>query len=158
MYYGEEIGMVNVPIAPDVQDPAEGMSLAWRGTRSGTPMQWDASPLAGFTTGRPWLAFAPQHEDANVEVEDRDDRSLLNLYRGLIAMRHEHPVLVDGKMLYIDAHENVLRYRQASQSDDASRTQPRFDATSPERCRRRLLEVLICAASARTRSGSRRQH
>ena len=56
LYYGEEIGMTNVPISPDlVQDPAEknepGIGLGRDPERS--PMPWDSSPLAGFTTGRP---------------------------------------------------------------------------------------------------------
>jgi alpha-glucosidase len=120
IYYGEEIGMVNVPIAPeDVQDPAEknepGIGLGRDPER--TPMQWDASPLAGFTTGRPWLPVAPEHEAANVEAEDKDDQSLLNLYRTLIAMRNSHPVLVDGSMHHIDAHEKVLRYQRVGHGE-----------------------------------------
>jgi alpha-glucosidase len=119
MYYGEEIGMINVPIPPeDVQDPAEknepGIGVGRDPER--TPMQWDASPLAGFTTGRPWLPIAPEHVTANVETEDRDDRSLLNLYRALIAMRREHPVLVDGRLQCIEARENVLRYQRIGNS------------------------------------------
>jgi alpha-glucosidase len=115
MYYGEEIGMVNVTIAPeDVQDPAEknepGIGVGRDPER--TPMQWDASPLVGFTTGRPWLPIAPEHEAVNVEVEENNDGSLLNLYRALIAMRRKHPVLVDGTMQHLDAHENVLRYQR----------------------------------------------
>jgi alpha-glucosidase len=120
MYYGEEIGMVNVPIAPeDVQDPAEknepGIGMGRDPER--TPMQWDSSPLAGFTTGRPWVPIAPEHRTINVEAEDREDRSLLTLYRALIAMRRNHPVLVDGTMQRIDAHENVLRYQRAGDGE-----------------------------------------
>jgi alpha-glucosidase len=120
MYYGEEIGMVNVPIAPEaVQDPAEknepGIGVGRDPER--TPMQWDANPLAGFTTGRPWLPIAPAHEATNVEAEDKDDRSLLNLYRALIAMRREHPVLVDGRLQCIEARENVLRYQRIGNSE-----------------------------------------
>ena len=111
MYYGEEIGMINVPIAPEeVQDPAEknepGIGAGRDPER--TPMQWDATLLAGFTTRRPWLPIAPEHEAVNVEAEDRDDRSLLNLYRALIATRRNHPVLVDGGMQRIDARTRTF--------------------------------------------------
>src|SRR5690606_11977646 len=61
LYYGDELGMRDVPIAPEqVQDPFEknvpGMGMGRDPCR--TPMQWDTSPNAGFTTGRPWLPLA----------------------------------------------------------------------------------------------------
>ena len=64
IYYGEEIGMKDVPIAPEqVQDPAEknepGLGLGRDPER--TPMPWDGSLLAGFTSGEPWLPLGTDH-------------------------------------------------------------------------------------------------
>jgi alpha-glucosidase len=115
MYYGEEIGMTNVAIAPeDVQDPAEknepGIGAGRDPER--TPMQWDSTPLAGFTTGRPWLPIAPDHATANVATQNDDAESMLTLYRNLIFLRATHPALVDGRIQSIAAQDNVLRYQR----------------------------------------------
>jgi hypothetical protein len=120
LYYGEEIGMTNVPIAPEsVQDPAEknepGIGTGRDPER--TPMQWDSTPLAGFTTGQPWLPIAPDHATANVAGQDRDAHSMLALYRDLIRLRSVHPALIDGKMLSIAAHDNVLRYQRVDANE-----------------------------------------
>jgi alpha-glucosidase len=115
LYYGEEIGMTNVPIAPEnVQDPAEknepGIGAGRDPER--TPMQWNSTPLAGFTTGQPWLPISPDHASANVAAQDRDVHSMLALYRDLIRLRNLHSALIDGKMQSIAAHDNVLRYQR----------------------------------------------
>ena len=99
MYYGEELGMCNVPIPPDqVQDPSEknepGLGLGRDPER--TPMPWDGSPSGGFTTGLPWLPLGDEHEIVNVEALERDDYSILRLYRNLIQLRQTHATLVSG--------------------------------------------------------------
>ena len=61
-----------------------------------TPMQWDDSPNAGFTTGKPWL---PVHDDyalQNAEAEARDDRSVFAWYRRLVEFRRSRPALRAG--------------------------------------------------------------
>ncbi|MGA9718100.1 MAG: alpha-amylase family glycosyl hydrolase [Acidobacteriaceae bacterium] len=115
LYYGEEIGMTNVPIPPDlVQDPAEknepGIGLGRDPER--TPMPWDNSPLAGFTTGQPWLPLGEDHASLNVTVLDQDPNSILHLYAVLIALRKSHPVLVTGELRSIAAANNVLSYER----------------------------------------------
>ena len=70
MYYGDEIGMHQVAIAPDqVRDPFEknvpGLGVGRDGCR--TPMQWDAGANGGFTTGTPWLPLAEDAAQENVE-------------------------------------------------------------------------------------------
>ena len=112
--------MTDVPIAPeDVQDPAEknepGIGAGRDPER--TPMQWDPSPLAGFTTGRPWLPIAPDHANANVAAQDGDAESVLTLYRTLILLRANHPALIDGKVQSIAAHDNVLRYQRVGANE-----------------------------------------
>jgi alpha-glucosidase len=115
LYCGEEIGMTNVPILPEaVQDPAEknepGLGLGRDPER--TPMQWDSSPLAGFTTGRPWLPLGVDHASLNVANLEQDPESILHLYRTLIALRKSHPVLVTGELHSITAANNVLTYER----------------------------------------------
>src|SRR5690606_18916794 len=87
LYYGDEIGMRDVPIPPEmVHDPLErnipGKGLGRDPER--TPMQWSPEPNAGFTTGTPWLPIAEDYRSVNVEVQRSDPRSMLNLYRRLI--------------------------------------------------------------------------
>jgi alpha-glucosidase len=120
LYYGEEIGMTNVAIAPEnVQDPAEknepGIGAGRDPER--TPMQWDSTPLSGFTTGQPWLPIAPDHAIANVAAQERDAHSMLALYRHLIRLRSVHPALIDGKMQSIEAHDNILRYQRVDANE-----------------------------------------
>ena len=62
-----------------------------------TPMQWDAGPHAGFTTGTPWLPVNPNHVEVNAEGARADPASVFNHYRALIALRHDHPLVVDGR-------------------------------------------------------------
>jgi len=115
IYYGEEIGMNDVPIAPEqLQDPAEknepGLRLGRDPER--TPMPWDGSLLAGFTSGRPWLPIGTDHARVNVKAlcESRD--SILNLYRRLLELRRKNSALVQGRIDAVGAEENILRYER----------------------------------------------
>lgn len=76
-----------------------------------TPMQWDAGPTAGFTTGRPWLR--PTNQDVvNVAQEEASGR-ILPYYRKLIALRKTHPVISDGEVTpYAEEHPRVFGYRR----------------------------------------------
>jgi alpha-glucosidase len=116
MYYGDEIGMTNVPIAPEqVQDPAEknepGIGQGRDPER--TPMCWDRSPHAGFTTGAPWLPLGEDCTKVNVAIEQEDSGSILKLYAKLIALRKAHPTLINGKLHEIHVEQNVLRFRRS---------------------------------------------
>ena len=119
LYYGDEIGMTNVFIPPEiVQDPAEknepGIGVGRDPER--TPMPWDSSPLAGFTTGRPWLPLGDDHASLNVAKLD-DAESILHLYRTLIALRKSHPVLVTGELRSVAAINNVLSYERHGEGE-----------------------------------------
>ncbi len=114
---GEELGYVNVnwPTIDDYEDIStrnhyqfaidEGYSEeeAMEGVHhfsrdsSRTPMQWDATPNAGFTTGNPWLPVYPDYTVFNRDSEAEDEDSVLNHYRALSALRSEHTELIDGK-------------------------------------------------------------
>lgn len=61
-----------------------------------TPMQWDASPHAGFTTGTPWIPVNPDHTEVNAEAALADPDSVYHHYRRLIALRHQEPAVVHG--------------------------------------------------------------
>jgi alpha-glucosidase len=86
LYYGDEIGMQQVAIAPNrLRDPFEknvpGIGVGRDGCR--TPMQWNAEAHGGFTTGEPWLPLAEDYVHENVANLSADARSILNLYRAL---------------------------------------------------------------------------
>ncbi|MGH8140218.1 MAG: alpha-amylase family glycosyl hydrolase [Steroidobacteraceae bacterium] len=99
MYYGDEIGMLNVSIPSDrIQDPYERNVPGFGHGRdpSRTPMQWDGSASAGFTRGTPWLPVDDDYPVVNVEAQNADPTSILTLYRRLISLRRATPALVYG--------------------------------------------------------------
>jgi alpha-glucosidase len=115
LYYGDEIGMHQVTIAPhQVRDPFEknvpGIGVGRDGCR--TPMQWDATAGAGFSSGTPWLPLADDHVRENVAMLEADRGSILNLYRALIALRKRTPQLVKGAYWPIAADGDILIYRR----------------------------------------------
>jgi alpha-glucosidase len=93
LYYGEEIGMANVPI-PDarLQDPAR-FHIEGRDPMR-TPMQWDDSPGRGFSAAEPWLPYGPG--EINVTAQLGDEHSLLSLYRSALGVRRNTPALTLG--------------------------------------------------------------
>ena len=113
LYYGDEIGMQDVPIPPErVQDPFEknvpGMGLGRDPER--TPMQWSAAENAGFTTGEPWLPLAENFAEVNVDAVKDDPRSILTLYRRLIQLRRAEPALEVGRFEPMSAEGDVLAF------------------------------------------------
>ena len=113
IYYGDEIGMEQVPVRPqDVRDPFElrvpGKGLGRDGAR--TPMQWDGGTYAGFSTVKPWLPLAENYVVENVAEEQQDPRSMYRLYRALIALRKSHPALQRGSYRPIVAAGDLLLY------------------------------------------------
>jgi alpha-glucosidase len=115
LYYGDEIGMHQVAIAPEqVRDPFEknvpGIGVGRDGCR--TPMQWDASRYAGFSDVPPWLPLADDFARENVVNLHADPQSILNLYKALIRLRRQHPPLLEGSYLPIAADGDLLLYRR----------------------------------------------
>lgn len=116
IYQGEEIGMTNMPFTSsedflDIQtvnfhrlavesDTAtdEHFQKLALGSRDNarTPMQWDDSDHAGFTTGVPWIPVKPNRTEINAEAAKADHGSVFHYYRRLIALRHELPVVATG--------------------------------------------------------------
>ena len=116
VYQGEELGMTNYPFTSiaDFKDIAsvnahadaialglpeeaifEAMCVVSR-DNARTPMQWDASEQAGFTTGTPWFPVNPNHTEINAEAERNNPDSVFEHYRKLIALRHDLPVVALG--------------------------------------------------------------
>ncbi|MCA6123964.1 DUF3459 domain-containing protein [Bradyrhizobium sp. WSM 1704] len=117
LYYGDEIGMRQVSIAPDqVRDPFEknvpDIGVGRDGCR--TPMQWSAEPYAGFSTAQPWLPLANDFASDNVASLEADRASILNLYKKLIALRRQLPQLIRGSYEAVGSHGDVLLYRRRS--------------------------------------------
>jgi oligo-1,6-glucosidase len=118
VYQGEELGMTNMPFASlaEVRD-IESINMFreavfQRGEDAGevlaairakgrdnarTPMQWDGTPHAGFTSGTPWIGVNPNHTEVNAALALADADSVLHHYRRLIALRKSHLVIVHGR-------------------------------------------------------------
>ena len=115
MYYGDELGLEQVHIPQDrVQDPW-GKSEPERGRDPcRTPMPWDDSPNAGFTTGEPWLPLNDDWSSRNVAAEAADPGSMLSLHRRLISLRRSSPALSLGDIQILKAEDGVLAYERRS--------------------------------------------
>jgi glycosidase len=118
IYYGEEIGMVDVPVATaDSRDPLERREPGRGRDPERSPMQWDASPNAGFTRpdAVPWLPLAPDAATVNVAGQAEDPDSILTLTRRLIELRREHPVLHAGEFEpFGPTPDGTFAFRRAS--------------------------------------------
>ncbi|ELY6343339.1 alpha-glucosidase [Cronobacter muytjensii] len=131
IYQGQEIGMTNTRFASlddfdDVSAHNKARDLREQGmsekdiveflTRTGrdnsrTPMQWDASPYAGFSTHEPWLKVNPNYEMINVDSQQHDPHSVLNFYRQMIHLRKREPALIYGRYEpLLDDHEQIYAY------------------------------------------------
>ncbi|PIR96922.1 MAG: alpha-amylase [Candidatus Doudnabacteria bacterium CG10_big_fil_rev_8_21_14_0_10_41_10] len=111
IYYGDELGMEGIDISmDDCLDPfarnVPGLGLGRDPERS--PMQWDDTKNAGFTTGKPWLPVEKEFKKTNVKVESSDKKSLLNLYKTLIHFRKSSPALLAGKYVPLDSGNNQV--------------------------------------------------
>ena len=135
VYQGEELGMTNYPFRfpedhKDVEavnyyksvldlgiDEGAALSGLAKISRDNarTPMQWDATPQAGFTTGDPWLPVNPNHTWLNAAAQIGSADSVFAHYRALIRLRHESPVLVDGDFMPLMAEDpQIWAYTRTS--------------------------------------------
>ncbi|MFC6600610.1 alpha-glucosidase C-terminal domain-containing protein [Ectobacillus funiculus] len=131
IYQGEEIGMINCPIndISEVED-IESVNMYHERLANGykkeeiiasinakgrdnarTPMQWDDTENAGFTTGTPWLHVNPNYHELNVKASLEDPNSIFFCYQTLIQLRKENPIIVWGDFeLVTDGPEQVFMY------------------------------------------------
>ena len=122
LYYGEEIGMENNDPThrEDVKDPIGRLGWPEQKGRDGerTPMQWTATPNAGFTTGIPWLPIPTTYQTHNVATEQKDPGSILNFYRNLIALHKTNKALLDGDWVALNPDDqNVLSYLRRNKDE-----------------------------------------
>ncbi|MFA6267693.1 MAG: alpha-amylase family glycosyl hydrolase [Pseudolabrys sp.] len=118
LYYGDELGMAQVAVAPErVQDPWERSvpGLGRDGCR--TPMPWDGGRFAGFLSVEPWLPLGPDSEIRNVAAQSADPTSILDLYRTLITLRRGHPALNRGACRSVADSSGVLVYEREADGE-----------------------------------------
>lgn len=130
IYQGEELGMTNAPYEIEDYRDIELLNLYEERLRQGiareeimrsihakgrdnarTPMQWDDSKNAGFTTGTPWIKVNPNYADINARAALHDENSVFYYYKKLIALRKEYDVFIKGtydQLLPEDA--NIFSY------------------------------------------------
>lgn len=126
VYYGEEIGMheKNIPIM-DAKDPLANkykkipqfiikiLNLYVNRDGCRTPMQWDSDINSGFSdSSKTWLPLNDNYKKINVEKQLKDEHSLINHYKNIIALRKKSPVLLSGKLALMDTPPNILCYKR----------------------------------------------
>lgn len=137
IYQGEELGMTNVKYELEEyrdielfgmykERRAQGytheelMESIYAKTRDNarTPMQWDTTEQAGFTTEKPWMKVNPNYTEINAAEQVDCEDSIFNYYRKLIQLRKELPVLTDGKFTMLDMdHNQIFAYLRDNGED-----------------------------------------
>ena len=132
IYQGEELGMTNVQY--DIEDYRDietlnmyrermekgyskediMQSIYAKGRDNGrTPMQWDDSKNAGFTTAEPWIKVNPNYKEINAKSQINDPNSVFSCYKRLIQLRKDYPVFIDGQFrLLLENDENIFAYER----------------------------------------------
>ncbi|MDT8717511.1 alpha-glucosidase [Clostridium sp. 19966] len=130
IYQGEEIGMTNVSFKLSEYKDIEIINMFKEKTYQGvseeelmkaiyakgrdnarTPLQWDSSENAGFTTGKPWLKLNPNYKEINVKQALEDENSIFYYYQKLIRLRKENDVIIYGDInLIYKEDENIFAY------------------------------------------------
>jgi alpha-glucosidase len=108
LYQGEELGMRDGPVPPDRVVDVDGRDP------ERTPMHWDASPGAGFTTGEPWLPIDPEHERVNATAQRVDPASMFSLYRRLLQFRRGSTALREGAYASLTSPDGVFAYLRST--------------------------------------------
>ncbi|OCA99178.1 glycoside hydrolase family 13 protein [Clostridium beijerinckii] len=138
IYQGEELGMTNVRFESleDYKDietlnmynerKKQGyahedimLSIYTKGRDNArTPMQWDDSENAGFTSGQPWLKVNPNYKEINAESQLKDENSIFNYYKKLIKIRKSNPVVVYGKYeLMLEENKEIFAYTRTLENE-----------------------------------------
>ena len=111
VYYGDELGMQNAVLAPEHERDPWGLRVPGHGRDPvRTPMRWDATGHAGFTTGVPWLPVGDDAGEQNVARLREDERSILTLHRRLLALRRGDPVFTRGRQRVLPVEGDVVSF------------------------------------------------
>lgn len=130
IYQGEELGMTNVHFTLDQYRDIETLNMYQERIERGfapeeimhsiyakgrdnarTPMQWDSTQYAGFTTGKPWLDVNPNYTEINAEQALNDKNSIFYYYKRLIELRQESKILVEGEYrLLFETDPDIFAY------------------------------------------------
>jgi alpha-glucosidase len=119
-FAGDELGMEQVPVPPDrVVDPFEKLLPGYELNRDPerVPMRWAAGKNGGFSEGEPWLPMGPAVAERNVATLKEDERSLLWLYKRLIALRRDEPALTAGTYVPERSRNDLLIFRRVAGDD-----------------------------------------
>ncbi len=133
-YNGDEIGMINIKFdqiedykdiatinrynaikaaAGDLKEFIRSQQFISR-DNSRTPMQWDDSNNAGFSSGTPWIKVNPDYKEINVAAQEKNPNSTLNYFRKIVKLRKQNPVLVHGKYALLDeGNEQLYAYTRS---------------------------------------------
>ncbi|HXK66206.1 MAG TPA: alpha-glucosidase [Spirochaetota bacterium] len=140
IYYGEEIGMVDGKIPYRyIQDPVGKKYWPFHTGRdkARTPMQWDATSYAGFSTAKPWLPVNPDYTRTNVALQSKNAESMMQFYRQLIALRKSRKELYAGEIEFLPGSDDVMLYKRVWNNDtclvalnfSSSKRKINFDST-----------------------------
>lgn len=161
VYQGEELGMIGGGFqkADDFRDEEtlnfldharkagmeeeEAFGIAKRNTRDAgrTPMQWDASANAGFTTGQPWINLAPGHDEINVEAAVNNPDSVFHYYKKLIELRKVSRTLLYGEYrLLLPLDKDIYAYTRTFEDETLMVVLNFFGETPTFHCPERLCE------------------
>ena len=135
IYQGEELGMTNVQYDIEDYKDCEIINMYHERLEKGyskdeimksiyakgrdnarTPMQWDDSANAGFTTGTPWIKVNDNYDKINAKSQVDDPDSIFSCYKKLVQLRKDYPVFVDGKFtLLLEDDENIFAYSRKNE-------------------------------------------
>jgi alpha-glucosidase len=121
IYYGEEIGMTcERLLRKDLQDPLgkKGWPVIKGRDEERTPMQWDSTKNAGFSSGSTWLPVNSDYERKNVRLQDEDSESLFTFYKSLIWHRKRSKAITQGHIEFVNQKsKNLLIYKRICESE-----------------------------------------
>ena len=137
IYQGEELGMTNVQYDIEDYKDCEIINMYHERLEKGyskdeimksiyakgrdnarTPMQWDDSANAGFTTGTPWIKVNDNYDKINAKSQVDDPDSIFSCYKKLVQLRKDYPVFVDGKFtLLLEDDENIFAYSRKNEEN-----------------------------------------
>lgn len=120
IYYGDEIGMRDVPIPMDeIVDP-QGLNMPDRNISrdpSRTPMQWSNEVYSGFSHHKPWLRLPDNFKRNNVESQKNDDYSILSFYRRILDARKNEPALRTGTYIPVYSDKQMIAFMREKNDD-----------------------------------------